>query len=79
MGEDYHMSTVSTYEFTLIVEGPDLQSDSAFNALFENGCDVRLSVVRKGYSIWVSIGRRRVLKLLFCRQLRMSSVSLAWK
>lgn len=33
---DYHMSS---YQFTLIVEGPDLQSDAAIDVLFENGCD----------------------------------------
>lgn len=30
---------MSTYEFTLIVEGHDLQSDAIFDALFESGCD----------------------------------------
>lgn len=30
-----HMS----YQFTLIVDGPDLQSDEAINLVFENGCD----------------------------------------
>ena len=28
-----------SYQFTLIVEGPDLQSDAAIDVLFENGCD----------------------------------------
>jgi hypothetical protein len=27
-----------THEFTLIVEGPDLQTDEAMDALFEAGC-----------------------------------------
>lgn len=26
-------------QFTLIVEGPDLQSDEVINQVFENGCD----------------------------------------
>jgi len=30
---------MTTHEFTLIVEGPDLQDDSHANALFEAGCD----------------------------------------
>lgn len=30
---------MSSYQFTLIVEGPDLQSDAAMDVLFENGCD----------------------------------------
>ena len=30
---------MSVYQFTLIVEGPDLQSDNAIGALFEAGCD----------------------------------------
>ena len=34
--DDHHMSS---YQFTLIVEGPDLQSDAAMDVLFENGCD----------------------------------------
>ena len=28
-----------THEFTLIVEGPDLQDDARINALYELGCD----------------------------------------
>jgi hypothetical protein len=28
-----------TYEFTLLVIGPDLQTDEALNALAETGCD----------------------------------------
>jgi len=28
-----------SYQFTLTVEGPDLQSDAAMDVLFENGCD----------------------------------------
>ena len=30
---------MSTYQFVLIVEGPDLQSEATFSALFESGCD----------------------------------------
>ena len=30
---------MSSYQFTLIVEGPDLQSDTVIGALFESGCD----------------------------------------
>ena len=30
---------MSYYQFTLLVEGPDLQSDTAIEALFESGCD----------------------------------------
>ena len=30
---------MSSYQFTLIVEGPDLQSDRAIDALFDAGCD----------------------------------------
>ena len=30
---------MSYYQFTLLVEGPDLQSDTAIEALFEAGCD----------------------------------------
>ena len=30
---------MSVYQFTLIVEGPDLQSDNAVDALFEAGCN----------------------------------------
>lgn len=30
---------MSAYQFTLIVEGPDLQSDKAIEALFEAGCN----------------------------------------
>lgn len=30
---------MSSYQFTLLVEGPDLQSDTAVDALFEAGCD----------------------------------------
>ena len=29
---------MSVYQFTLIVEGPDLQGDNAIDALFEAGC-----------------------------------------
>ena len=27
------------WEFTLIIEGPDIQGDDIINALFEAGCD----------------------------------------
>ena len=30
---------MSSYQFTLLVEGPDLQSATAIDALFEAGCD----------------------------------------
>lgn len=30
---------MSTHQFTLIVDGPDLQDDIHVNALFEAGCD----------------------------------------
>ena len=30
---------MSSYQFTLLVEGPDLQSDATIDALFEAGCD----------------------------------------
>lgn len=30
---------MTTYNFSLIVEGPDLQNDEAMNALFEGDCD----------------------------------------
>ncbi len=30
---------MAVYHFTLIVEGPDLQTDTAINALFDAGCD----------------------------------------
>ena len=30
---------MSSYQFTLIVEGPDLQSDTVVDALFDAGCD----------------------------------------
>ena len=30
---------MSAYHFTLIVEGPDLQTDPAIDALFDAGCD----------------------------------------
>ncbi len=30
---------METYQFTLIVEGPDLQSDDLIDALYEAGCD----------------------------------------
>ncbi len=30
---------MSVYQFTLILEGPDLQGDAAIDALFEAGCD----------------------------------------
>ena len=32
-------TNMSSYQFTLIVEGPDLQSDTVIGALFESGCD----------------------------------------
>ncbi len=34
---------MATFNFTLIVEGPDLQADSAVDALFEAGCDDALA------------------------------------
>ena len=30
---------MSAYQFTLLVEGPDLQSDKSIDALFEAGCN----------------------------------------
>ena len=33
------MAEMSTFHFTLIVEGPDLQDESCIDALFEAGCD----------------------------------------
>ena len=33
---------MSFFRFTLIVDGPDLQSDTAVEALFDTGCDEAL-------------------------------------
>ena len=30
---------MSTHHFTLIVDGPDIQSDAVIDALYEAGCD----------------------------------------
>ena len=36
---EQRVMNMSSYQFTLIVEGPDLQSDRAIDALFDAGCD----------------------------------------
>ena len=36
---EQRVMNISSYQFTLIVEGPALQSDTAIDALFDAGCD----------------------------------------
>ena len=43
---------MSTFHFTLIVDGPDLQDESRIGALFEAGCD-DAAIGRNFTSRWV--------------------------
>lgn len=57
---------MTTYTFTLIAEGPDLQTDELADALFEAGCDDAWSAVPTASSTLTSTVRPRPLPMLSC-------------
>ncbi len=62
-----------SHQFTLIVEGPDLRSDTVVAALFDAGRDDALIGRTTGSSTLISTGMDQTRRPLSCRLSQMSN------